>query len=667
MGCTWSTWLLRLCQNLPNEKRGALAAIQLATFVAVALVVVASVQGAKIFASGLAARSVVLGSATDAAAHLKQAQSLIGSRDLIGSEQQVLLAEQGFAQAQQNLQGFGGLLHGVLMASPQGKSASALLGAGQAASRAADELNAFYSATSQLTVNASGISVASSTTFSETIAAATAHLDAAQADVAQVNADIQNVDPASLPQQYQSSFIQFTTQMPSLTAAIGDASSAITMFSALVGPGPKSILVLFENDNELRANGGFIGTYGFFRFDDGQIVSQKISSVYDLDGQLGAAKVAPPGPFYAATDSWGLRDSNWFADFSQSAAKASGFYEETGGETPDAVVAITPDVFVDLLKVTGPVNFPKYGLTLTADSFRDTVQEGTSDQSSPAPKQMLADFAPLLMEQVAALPGSGKTAALAAVIQDLATKNILLYSPDPSLEKKFAQYNWAGTIAQSSGDYLDIVNSNIGGKKTDLSVSQSAQLTTAVQPDGSLVDTLTYTRTRPQDLADAALNIDYVRVLVPEGSTLVSASGFTRHAYYKSDGSAYTWEKLSSFTKDADLAAIDATASVDPTTGTVTDQEAGKTELANWVEVAPGQSATVTLVYKLPARAPTAGSTYSLTVQKQPGNNAIDFSYSFAPGQPAVWYTPNDLNVQDGTVQYSTSLGSDLFIGKLFK
>ncbi len=123
-----------------------------------------------------------------------------------------------------------------------------------------------------------------------------------------------------------------------------------------------------------------------------------------------------------------------------------------------------------------------------------------------------------------------------------------------------------------------------------------------------------------------------------------------------------------SFTIDPDLAAIDATASVDPVTGTVTEQEAGKTEFANWVDVAPGQSATVTLVYKLPFKVGDAG-TYSLTLQKQPGNNPIDFSYTFTPGRQIIWYTPSTLDstaVQAGTVQYSAPLTSDTFIGELF-
>ena len=631
---------------------------QVAMFASVALVVMGIFQGAKIVASTIQERSVVLGAATDAVDHLKSAQSLVSQRDLTGSMQELLLAEQGFTEAQQDIHGIGGLLNGLIQLNQSGRSATALLDAGQNISRTAQQLDAFYVLASGVKVTASGVVTQDS--FSNTVQSAVNYLNAAHLNMQAASADLENVDAASLPAQYRDQFIQYRSKLPQLAAATGDAAGAIGMLGQLVGPGPKTLLVLFENNNELRADGGFIGTYGFFRFNDGQIVSQKISSIYDLDGQLGA-KVPPPGPFYAATDRWGIRDSNWFADFSQSARKASGFYEQVGHETPDAVIAMTPDIFVDLLKATGPIDFPKYNVTLSADNFRDVVQANTSDETSATPKQMLSDFEPLLLQRVADLSGQSGTALLGAVLQNLAAKNILVYSSDPALESQLEQYNWAGTVAATSRDYLMVNNSNIGGEKTDLSVSQSATLDSKVQPDGSIVNTLTYTRTRGQDLADGSINIDYVRFLVPQGSTLLSSAGFSSRPYHKADGSAYPWDAQSSFSVDPDLAQIDATATVDRATGTVTQVEAGKTEFANWMEVGAGQSATATLTYRLPFKV-TDADTYSLTVQKQPGNNPIDFSYNFNPGRPVIWFTPDDW-----TSTYRTQLSSDLFIGELFK
>ncbi len=219
---------------------------QLATFAVVAIVVLGSIQGAKIFASTLQARSVVLGAATNAIAHLESAQSLIGQSNIAGSQQQLTLAQQGFSQAQQNLQSLGGLLNGVVLASVQGRSASSLIDAGSAITAAGQQLASFYSLSSELTVNVSGVSAQATQgkpqSFSSTAASAAGYLSAAHDDVQRASQDIQQVDQRSLQLQYRAAFAQYSAELPALAATLGDASGAVSMFSSLVGPGQSQSL-----------------------------------------------------------------------------------------------------------------------------------------------------------------------------------------------------------------------------------------------------------------------------------------------------------------------------------------------------------------------------------------------------------------------------------------
>src|SRR6185503_15609297 len=112
-------------------------------------------------------------------------------------------------------------------------------------------------------------------------------------------------------------------------------------------------LMLFQNYDEIRGTGGFIGTYGVVKVENGKIQSLKIDSIYDLDGS-NYSRIAAPGPFQPEIPKWGMRDANWFADFPTSAKKILQMYEH-GVETADGVIAFTPQLFENILNLTGPI------------------------------------------------------------------------------------------------------------------------------------------------------------------------------------------------------------------------------------------------------------------------------------------------------------------------
>jgi hypothetical protein len=50
--------------------------------------------------------------------------------------------------------------------------------------------------------------------------------------------------------------------------------------------GKKNYLILLQNQNELRPTGGFIGSFANFSINRGSIEKIKLTSIYDIDGQL---------------------------------------------------------------------------------------------------------------------------------------------------------------------------------------------------------------------------------------------------------------------------------------------------------------------------------------------------------------------------------------------
>ncbi len=639
---------------------------EIMVFAAIALFCFLSLKGAGIIASGITTKSEVVGTAKQALNQLKEAQSLALQKDYLGAEEQLKFAQNNFEEARANIKSLGSLVTSILNVLPEGQSAKHLLDAGAELSSSGIALNSFYALLSQIKVSENGFE--SPDGVFQTLSAAKKYLADAEKGISQAASDIESVDPKYLPEDLRAQFLDYKDSLKQGSVALGQISSILNLFQQFLGSGSKTFLVLFENNNELRATGGFIGTYGFFKLDNGKIETQKISSIYDLDGQI-KEKIAPPGPFHDLTDSWGLRDSNWFVDFKASALKASSFYEKEADQTPDAVIAVTPDIFVDLLSVLGPLKMDKYNLVLTADNFREEVQLNTSlgyDKKENKPKQMLADFEPLLLQKISTATEEQKSELLSVVFNALSKKNLLFYDRNKNIQQIFEDYAWAGRILDTDKDYLAIFNTNLGGRKTDLSIDQSATLNSEVLADGSILNTLTYTRKHQLNLYEQAKNIDYVRFLVPEGSKFVSAEGFVKKPFYKSDGSGYANNLLEAlkgqFKKDSDLALFDANSKViDETSGTVQGKESGKTYFANWIEVSPGEEATVVLKYKLPFNINDSRK-YSLLLQKQPGANSLKLSYSLKTDAKVLWYT-GDLKNTPGKVGFEGAVLKDTFLG----
>jgi hypothetical protein len=73
----------------------------------------------------------------------------------------------------------------------------------------------------------------------------------------------------------------------------------------------KEYLVLLQNEMELRAGGGFIGSFGVLSFNDGKLIGFDIQDVYEVDGQL-KGHVEPPEEIktYLGEAGWFMRDAN---------------------------------------------------------------------------------------------------------------------------------------------------------------------------------------------------------------------------------------------------------------------------------------------------------------------------------------------------------------------
>jgi len=352
------------------------------------------------------------------------------------------------------------------------------------------------------------------------------------------------------------------------------------------------------------------------------------------------------------------QDSNWFADFPQSAKKIIEFYEKEGGETPDLIIAVTPNLIIDWLKIIGPLTLDKYGITLTPENFVEQTQAAatiSNDLPTNSPKQILADLVPLLLQKISSLDQNAWPAVIESLQNNLNSKQIVLYSRDENAQSQLQAFHWTGEMSPTDRDYLSVVNSNLGGTKTDLFIDQEATLNSTIADDGSVTNELEITRTNKMPKLELTHNLSFMRIYVPLGSKLISNIGFDyknpetgQNKAYRVDDDVYNWEKNS--VKDV-------------LTGTIIGQESGKTFFGNWINLQGGETRVVKLVYQLPFKI-NSTDRYSLLLQKQIGaqSQKLNWKFNFS-GYQIAWknFDTDQLNTSD--LNSAIILDKDYFLG----
>ncbi|MGE5392597.1 MAG: DUF4012 domain-containing protein [Candidatus Saccharibacteria bacterium] len=605
-------------------------------FLACAVVLVMSVEVLSLGLSAKNDKKEILGVATSAYSEMNS-----GAQNLTGNDFQNALTL--FDSAQNNLKAASDKLNGYKLVSwavPSARTADSILrGAYLLASSGKDMASAMQQF-DQVKIDSAGTGDIVSL-VTENRALLLRSLDNLKAARELFSTD------SGVPAEYAQTLAKGREQTTALIGVLQELINLENVYLAMIGGQSKTYLLVFQNYDEMRATGGFIGTYGTLKLSGGKIDRLNIESVYNLDGSI-HQQIAAPGPFQPDIKKWGMRDANWFADFPTSAQKLLYFYE-LGRETADGVIAVTPKLFVDLLRITGPIEMPNYGATLNADNFQTVVQNKTSveyDKVLNQPKKFLADFAPIFLDRLSSLDKQQKLSMFQALSDAFRQKHILIYSKDSRAQEEIRSMGLAGEIKDTPGDYLSVFNTNMGGTKTDLAIEQKINLESKILSDGSVLDQVRITRQN----SDNAMNRDFLRILVPEGSTLVSASGFDRGNLHASEAEGYA--------PDKDLQAWDQ--------GNLKfnqvfeAHEAGKTEYRGWVETAPQAGKTVTLSYILPFKIKTgflSGSApYSLLYQKQPGMVAAQFTASLDFGPYKTdWSSENSNGAGNATLTSDSS------------
>ncbi len=453
-------------------------------------------------------------------------------------------------------------------------------------------------------------------------------IDEISSKVKTINEELSAINPERYPEKYKGMVLR--SRIKSVQNVVGEVAMFIVngrpvLESApyLLGmDSPRTYLLLFQNDKELRPTGGFLTAYAIMKVDKAKFEPVSSNDIYNLDAIYKPSIPAPDpivkyikGP-YVLSKNLRLRDMNWSPDFKISMDMFSAAVKETGVNGVDGIIAVDTQLLENILRIIGPIGVPGFGNFSTEispecncsqvihelESYADVegpiVWDPVSGKIVYKPKN--ADnrkkiIGPLMNSVLANALGQPKEKLpdlVSAVFTSLIEKHVLFYMNDEKVEKSLADFGLGGIIRDYEGDYLHINDANLGGRKSNLYATEDVEQVVSIAKDGTVTKTVTITYKNPEK-HDGWLNSilpTWVRIYVPKGSELIASEGM------ETQGDTY--------------------------------EDLNKTVFSGFFQLRPEGVSKITVKYKLPFK---VTKTYKMLIQKQPGTNG--FLYTVKVGK----------------------------------
>jgi hypothetical protein len=260
--------------------------------------------------------------------------------------------------------------------------------------------------------------------------------------------------------------------------------------------GPRTYLILAQNEDELRATGGFISGVGLMVVENGRILALEFEDANEIDDWRQKPYDFPPEPLYTfmGSELFLFRDANFWPDFPTSAAAALELYSYGQDiPLPDGVIAIDQSFLAQLLAVTGPVRPAELGQPISSDNVIAQMRNAWSFQEGQTigewihnRKAFMGPLVVALRDRIEGEPGSLDLRQLLLLLtQATQGKNLQLAMGDPLEAAVLRQVGWDGHLPlYADQDMLLLVDTNTGFNKVNSVVATSLSYTVDLRADG---------------------------------------------------------------------------------------------------------------------------------------------------------------------------------------
>jgi hypothetical protein len=339
------------------------------------------------------------------------------------------------------------------------------------------------------------------------------------------------------------------------SAALEQAKPVLQQLPAIAGADGKRkrYFILFENNNELRPTGGFMTAFATLFVEDGKVTPERSDDIYQLDKKFKNKPAIPPilKKYLSTETQWNLRDMNISPDFKDSMDTFWSYYSKLPGEDTksiDGIIAIDTTVLEKLVEILGPVEVPGYG-TFSAENDKrcdcpQIIYALSEIVDRPTPylrdnrKGIIGPMMQGVLQKAYTAPHQLWPKLFGEAWASVESKHVQFYFFNAEAQAAAESIGAAGRVKPTpeGSDYLFVVDSNLGGAKSNLFVEQKAEVEVDLPANGMVKKTLTLTYKNPfppsncnLEAGELCLNgklTDWVRVYLPKGAEVSQSLGF---------------------------------------------------------------------------------------------------------------------------------------------
>ena len=252
--------------------------------------------------------------------------------------------------------------------------------------------------------------------------------------------------------------------------------------------GARTLLVMLQNNAELRTGGGITGSFALLTADGGVLSLQEQADSSEFRRRSEPIMPLPEGTTALYGDGVGrfVQNTSMTADFAITAELASAWWHGRTGTTPDAVMSLDPLVVRALIEASGPIPLSD-GSQLTTDNLVERllvepyVNLNAQEQTVFLQGVTEALFGTLTGRSVDPLVWGR------ALAEPIGAGRLSLWSPDPSAQAVLSGTVLGGAAARHTAagpDAFAVYFNDTTGGKMDVFLNTAIKVEASCRTDG---------------------------------------------------------------------------------------------------------------------------------------------------------------------------------------
>jgi hypothetical protein len=260
----------------------------------------------------------------------------------------------------------------------------------------------------------------------------------------------------------------------SLSKTVEGAQEAAQLAPPLLGSSaPKSYMVTFQNDAEMRTTGGMPGAFAIVRVSHGRFKFTRFESDNYLVGTQATGVDFGRGydQLYGTSGNGAkseYRNTNLSPNYPYAAQLWLAMWRHKTGRQLDGAITLDPTALSYLLAASGPATLPD-GTSISTSNVvaytQSTVYQRFAHDNA-ARKQFLLSLAKAVSHKIVA-PGVDLPALVHGAAQAASEGRLLLWVTDKAAEARLARLPLGGAEPQTSAPYFRLALWNSTGSKLD--------------------------------------------------------------------------------------------------------------------------------------------------------------------------------------------------------